>query len=314
MAAKRRHWKEKDGRFWARVSIPVALRPVFDNKTQLTEPLGGDLRVADRNHAAAVARLQSQLEQARRSVMAAQPPAEPTISLRDVTAKDYDNAVWDHYTSVLEAAESKRAAMPTPSEIAGAYEAAMRRIDAGDADPQRHPVRMFNVYTDYELKAGARHFDEQIRRRRLAALRSSLASGDMRFIDSATAAYVAEQHLAINQGSSEWRELAERLIRAEIEALERTLEHDRGNFGGRPSDPIVRPPSETSKPAKPVLLTDLFLEYIADRQLIGKHRDGGASWQHVVESLVKFVGHNDARRLTKRDLLDWRDSLNRPLK
>lgn len=33
----------------------------------------------------------------------------------------------------------------------------MRRIEAGEADPQRNPVAMFNVYTDYELMAGARH-------------------------------------------------------------------------------------------------------------------------------------------------------------
>ncbi|WER10523.1 hypothetical protein PUH89_05965 [Rhodobacter capsulatus] len=44
MAAKRRHWKEKDGRYWARISIPLELKPFFDNKTQLTEPLGGEPR------------------------------------------------------------------------------------------------------------------------------------------------------------------------------------------------------------------------------------------------------------------------------
>ncbi|WP_373457463.1 DUF6538 domain-containing protein [Pseudogemmobacter lacusdianii] len=57
MAAKRRHWKEKDGRYWARLAIPAHLRSHFGNKTQLTEALGGDLKVADRNHSAAVARL-----------------------------------------------------------------------------------------------------------------------------------------------------------------------------------------------------------------------------------------------------------------
>ena len=32
MAAKRRHWKEKDGRFWARIAIPAKLQPYFDPK------------------------------------------------------------------------------------------------------------------------------------------------------------------------------------------------------------------------------------------------------------------------------------------
>ena len=42
---------------------------------------------------------------------------------------------------------------------------------------------------------------------------------------------------------------------------------------------------------------------------MGKHRDGGAIWDPVVASLIAFVGHDDARRITKRNLLDWRDSL-----
>lgn len=157
MAAKRRHWKEKDGRFWARVAIPVALRPSFGNKTELTEPLGGDRRVADRNHAAAVARLQAQIEQAKRAIEGTQTLKEPVSSLRQVTSDDYEHAVWNHYTGVQEAQEQKRAGMPTPLEISAAYEQLMRRIEAGQADPQRNPVAMFNVYTDYELMAGARH-------------------------------------------------------------------------------------------------------------------------------------------------------------
>jgi len=75
----------KDGRFWARLSIPAALRPLFGNKTQLTEPLGGDLRVADRNHAAAVARLQAQLDETRIRVAAEKVPANtPVLSKRPV--------------------------------------------------------------------------------------------------------------------------------------------------------------------------------------------------------------------------------------
>ena len=66
MAAKRRHWKEKDGRHWARIAIPKELKPFFDNKTQLTEALGGDLRIANENHPAAVARLKEKIRAAQR--------------------------------------------------------------------------------------------------------------------------------------------------------------------------------------------------------------------------------------------------------
>ncbi|GAB1362305.1 hypothetical protein MASR1M32_15410 [Rhodobacter sp.] len=94
MAGKRRHWKEKDGRFWARISIPAALRPMFDNRTQLTEPLGGDLRIADRNHPAAVARLQAQLDAARGRSNGRSVNSDTLPPIRNLTASDQEHAAW----------------------------------------------------------------------------------------------------------------------------------------------------------------------------------------------------------------------------
>ncbi|MDO8882674.1 DUF6538 domain-containing protein, partial [Pseudotabrizicola sp.] len=149
MAAKRRHWKEKNGRFWARISIPEALRPYFSGKTQLTEALGGDLRVADQKHAAAVARLQAQIARAARS-LPLPAPIELEPSLRALTTELQEYAVWQHYTIVLGHDEQKRASMPTPEEIEAEHERAMKRIEAGDGDPSRGPVAVFNVSTDFE--------------------------------------------------------------------------------------------------------------------------------------------------------------------
>ncbi|WP_128254412.1 phage integrase SAM-like domain-containing protein [Falsirhodobacter deserti] len=53
----------------------------------------------------------------------------------------------------------------------------------------------------------------------------------------------------------------------------------------------------------------LFHEYIASRQALGKHKDGAKQWENAVKHLIKFVGHSDAARITKRNLLDWRDKL-----
>lgn len=147
MASKRRHWKEKDGRFWARLSIPAALRPLFGNKTQLTEPLGGDLRVADRNHAAAVARLQAKLDKARIQVATEKIPASTPVP-RPLTVHDRELVVWEHYTRTLRAIEEKRASMPTPAEIEVEYELAMQRIEAGEANPDRGIASQINLSTD----------------------------------------------------------------------------------------------------------------------------------------------------------------------
>jgi len=64
MAGKLQYWKEKDGRFWARVAVPNSLKQII-GKTELLEPLGGNRSIAVRSHPAAVARLQAQISMAR---------------------------------------------------------------------------------------------------------------------------------------------------------------------------------------------------------------------------------------------------------
>ena len=309
MAAKRRHWKEKNGRFWARLAVPVDLRTFFQNRTELIEPLGGDLRIADRNHSAAVARLHARIDEARQLLSSASPVVETAPTLRELGSEDREDAAWSHYTTSLSAIQQKRAALPTTDEIEAEHDRLMQRLDAGEADVGRNPIGMFNVYSDYELKAGARHFDRNLRTRRLAALRSAIASGETRFVANAVDEYVAAKNLTVERGSREWQELVHVFTRAEAEALQRTIEFDEGFPGGQPTDPLIRPPSCSPKEADRVPLKKLFDDYIASRQAVGFHRDGGANWEHPIKALTRFLGHSDARKITRLNLIHWRDSL-----
>jgi hypothetical protein len=65
MAGKLRNWKEKGGRFYARLAVPVPLKAIV-GKSELLEPLGADRKAAIRAHPAAVARLQTQIMKANR--------------------------------------------------------------------------------------------------------------------------------------------------------------------------------------------------------------------------------------------------------
>lgn len=316
MAGKRRHWKEKNGRFWARIAIPIQLRPFFGGKTELIEPLGGDMRIADRNHAAAVACLQDKLDSARSSTTTFAPQGgttviprvsdntTPTVVRRTLTDADVESAVWENYTKILADDASRRAAMPTPEEIDQERERVFERIAAGEVDVQ-HPASVFNVHTEFELKARARMDDANLRSRRLAALKNSLATGETRFVESDVQDLVQDNRLAVDPGSREWRELAAKIMRAQIQALERTLEYDRGVFGGTPTDPLIRVPT---KPMR-VSLQGLFRDYMAYSKTMGKHLDGGAKWLPPIRSLSMFLGHDDASRISPADLLRWRDTL-----
>jgi hypothetical protein len=309
MAGKRRHWKEKNGRFWARIALPKNLQPIL-GKSELIEPLGGDLRTADRNHAGAVARLQAQIIEAANIAEPVAFTAQSSPIGRDVTPADHQRAAWTHYNAIIEGDEQKRANLPTQEEIDAEFECVMQKIHAGKADVARNHVSVFNLYTDFELKAGARHFDTNLRTRRLRALQASLASGDTRFVDAAVQQYVDDKQLSVSKGSSAWRALAHHISRAEIEALKQTIRHDSGDFSSQPLDPILKPPTPSQLQLPPLPLKQLFKDYIVKRQQsMGTHRDGGAIWEYPIDALVKFLGHDDARKITGQNLLDWRNSL-----
>lgn len=108
-------------------------------------------------------------------------------------------------------------------------------------------------------------------------------------------------------GSDEWRTLARAVCISEYEALERIAERDEGNFSGRPSNPMLANVKPEPDPLPPVSLKGLLTDYIAAKKLVGKARGTEKRWTPVFTDLVKFIGHNNARKLTKQNLMEWRD-------
>ena len=310
MAGKVRYWKEKDGRFWARIAVPVSLRPFLDNpRSELIEPLGGDRRVAMRLHSAAVARLQLEIATAKRRTNSASPgPLKPASPRTPITSADFGRAVWQRYTAALEADAANREKFPSKTVIDAEYDRIMKRIDAGEISGSRDPVGMINAYSDYELMLITRQLDAKARERRLSLLLSSLASGVTNQVDANIRHYITSNNLIVEPGSDKWLELAHVITRAEIEALKRTIERDAGDYSGQPSDPIVKPPGPDDA-ADPVKLSQLWIDYLRSRVQAGFIKDGGRRQEPVIRSLRGFLKHDDARRVTKKDLLGWRDHL-----
>ena len=126
-------------------------------------------------------------------------------------------------------------------------------------------------------------------------------------------AFLDANALSALRGSAERKVLARQLMRAEIEAQTRAQKRDQGNYSGVATDPVVTPPAggAAEAPVAAVPMTRLFEDYISFRQALGKHSDGGKNWENVVLHLIGFLGHSNAVRVTKRNLLDWRDQLHR---
>jgi hypothetical protein len=103
-------------------------------------------------------------------------------------------------------------------------------------------------------------------------------------------------------GSDEWRTVARALCSAELEALARVMERDEGDFSGQLTNPMMANAAPPEDAPTPIPLRTLFKDYIASRQALGRHRDGGRTWTSVIDGLIKFLGHGDARRITRRNL------------
>lgn len=111
------------------------------------------------------------------------------------------------------------------------------------------------------------------------------------------------------QGSDEWRMIARAMCIAEYEALER----DEGDYSGLIKAKILKDADLQHEGALPVSLTGLWDDYLKSRMKAGFARVKGQRQRSVIDSLRKFLKHNDATRVIKKDLLSWRDMLMQTL-
>lgn len=109
-------------------------------------------------------------------------------------------------------------------------------------------------------------------------------------------------------GSDDWRTLARSMCVSEYEALSRVAERDEGDFTGKPAHPLIAQAAPLPDEKPPVSIKALVADYIAAKRVVGKGAEAERRWGPVFANLRKTIGHDDARRLTKQNLIDWRDA------
>lgn len=78
-------------------------------------------------------------------------------------------------------------------------------------------------------------------------------------------AFLERQGKSLQEGSPEHGRLVRELIRAEIEALERTLERDEGNYGGSPAGQLIKRVTERGdSPGEGQEITEVFERFAAE--------------------------------------------------
>jgi integrase len=297
------------GKWRVRIKVPDELVPII-GKTELSETnLPPDPRSRERLAIGIINRFLVQIDEARERFEAQRNAPELTLSV----------AAKAHYANTLAGDDAKRAAMPTREAMAVERERILKKFESGEVGSSQGPFTMINASTDYELMLGARDFYSKNRTRRLAALRASFASGETRWIEPAVRQYIAENKLDLAPGSPGWLDLANALQRAEIEALEHTLERDRGDYSSQPRDPLLTAPAPEPEatPRKPVAANGISLSDALSA--FHKERTAGGSTlapktmdehRNAVRMFSEFMGGEVAvRSITRKNVIDYKGAL-----
>ncbi|TJV71043.1 MAG: integrase [Mesorhizobium sp.] len=284
--ARLTYLERRGATYYARIDIPVDLVPLYRTTTRKKS-----LRTKD--EATAKTRLWPVIEGWRAEF-------DDVRARQAITANDMAEATWRHYTDTLAADEQRRASMPTQADIDAATErATIDAIKSGAHDAG--PVAAINAMTEVEILAGQAEWDARRRAARLKRFRADLVAGEASLVTDQVDAY-------LNPQAPQRTELARRLMRAEIEALERTVERDHGDYSGTPRDPIVKPATgalrELAAPGEGIM--ELFEQYAAENPK-GIAVDTIAQARRDVGTFVDYVGSTfPASRIDKKVVREWK--------
>lgn len=233
-------------------------------------------------------------------------------SRRMLTPDDKADAVWQHYTGTLERDEQSRQHVPTAADIEAATEKAVERVQREGIDV-RDPLAALDASLDVMVLKQRRALDAQPRRVKLDHMRKHLVEGETALINHEVADYIDRNKLLIDPLSPDRGDLARKMMRSEIEGLERTLERDRGDYAGTPRDPIVKPATGTSREqaAPGETIMELFEQYARENPK-AITADTINQARRDIGTFVDYVGSTcPVHRIDKKAVREWKALLVR---
>ncbi|MGV8832306.1 MAG: DUF6538 domain-containing protein [Devosia sp.] len=275
--ARNSNLHRRDGTYYARIYIPKDLQPAFDGKGEKW------LSLRTKEHQDAKSRLAVVLDQW----------AGTFADMRrrqELSPADINVAVWDHYAANVNDGDRERSSRPSEEQI-------MTVFDAGVAQSMKpHPLGPgmydhINATADASVMALKVSSDARRRKARLGRLRADLGTGDTRIIEPDADAFLRKNGFQIAKGSEQYRDLCNKLMRADIEQLVRYAERDGGDFTGKPQDPIIVEPLERPAPigAPAVTILSLFAKY-EQANPTKMQADSMKQVRRDVEHFVAFAG------------------------
>ncbi|QCO56297.1 site-specific integrase [Pseudorhodobacter turbinis] len=298
------------GKWIVRVTVPPELRAIIGQRELVERDLPSDTRTREKMAHGILNRFFATIDKAREIFETRK--NSPPIALSDAAKR--------HYSVTIAQDELKRASMPTPTDIQSEKDRALDMLAQEQREHRQTATSVINATTGFELMAGARSFDHNNRVRRLTALRASFRTGETRWIEPAVQQYIKDNHYDVQPDTRAWRDLADAFARAEIEALERTLERDRGNFSGCASDPLLTAPAtepDINSPVdtldgKSMLLSEALSAFHNERTAGGHSLAAKTMGEHrnAVRMFKEFIGADIAvDAITKKHLIEYKNAL-----
>ena len=288
-------WR-RDATYYARIDVPLDLVPILKTQTLKRSLKTKDEGEAKRLLHAVIAEWHSKFDDLR--------------ARRILTPDDRDHAVWDHYTGALARDESRRAHLPTEADIdaAGAQMIAQAQSEGLDTTD---PLAVMAATLEYRAMKEATTISAVTRAAKLADLRKHMLKGETALVADEVDRYLRANQLIAERGSPGWVSMARAAMRAEIQALERTLERDAGDYTGEPRDPLVKPATgprrQIAKPGESIM--EIF-EIFARENPRGVAQDRVNQCRRDIGTFVELVGERfPVAAITKAEVRAWKQLL-----
>ena len=144
-------------------------------------------------------------------------------------------------------------------------------------------------------------------------MQKHLATGNTALIAHEVDDYVEKSRLLVDREHPDWKDIAQRMMRGEIEGLKRTFERDEGDFSGAPKDPIVKPMTgsarEAAAPGESIM--ELFALYERENPK-GISRDTLNQARRDIGTFVDYVGSTcPVHHIDKKAVRGWKALLMR---
>ncbi|MCG6113425.1 MAG: site-specific integrase [Paracoccus sp.] len=286
----------REATYYARIDVPKDLVSVTRTTTWKQSLRTKDETVAKRLLPGVVLKWQREFDDLR--------------ARRALVPADRENAVWEHYSDTLARDDQRRGQLPSETEIDAITEQALKRIEAEDTDIS-DPLAILDVVLDVQVTKQTATFDANARKVKLAEMRKHLAKGEMALIAHKVDDYLTRNRLLVDRGSLDWISLARHMMRAEIEALDRSLERDKGDYTGQPRDPLVKPATgprrETAKAGESIM--EIF-EIFAGENPRGVEKDRIDQCRRDIGTFVELVGASfPIAKISKAEVRNWKQLL-----